>query len=65
MSVLDGEAERWLPDRAIDADIWVENIPFNETRAYVQRVYWHTLVFRWLETQRPQDTRDWLQPISP
>jgi soluble lytic murein transglycosylase len=58
-------AERWLPDRPIDADVWVENIPFNETRGYVQRVLWHSLVFRWLETQRAQDTRVWLERISP
>jgi len=57
-------AERWLPDAPMDADVWIENIPFNETRSYVQRVLWHSLVFRWLETQRAQDTRAWLDPIS-
>jgi soluble lytic murein transglycosylase len=56
-------AERWLPADRMDADIWIDNIPFNETRAYVRRVYWHALVFRWLETRRAQDTRDWLGRI--
>jgi soluble lytic murein transglycosylase len=57
-------AARWLPPRAIDSDVWIENIPFNETRAYVRRVLWHSLVFRWLETGRPQSTRDWVASIE-
>jgi soluble lytic murein transglycosylase len=56
-------AERWLPPRAIDSDVWIENIPYNETRAYVRRVLWHGLVYRWLETRQPQSTRDWLGKI--
>jgi soluble lytic murein transglycosylase len=36
---------RWLPDRTIDADIWIENIPFNETRNYVQRVLEHIVAY--------------------
>jgi len=56
-------AERWLPTVPMDADVWIENIPFNETRAYVRRVLWHSLVFRWLDTRRAQDTRDWLERI--
>jgi soluble lytic murein transglycosylase len=58
-------AERWLPPTSMGTDVWLENVPFNETRGYVQRVLWHTLVFRWLETGRPQDTRDWLERVSP
>jgi soluble lytic murein transglycosylase len=60
----DAAAARWLPPRAIDSDIWIENIPYNETRAYVRRVLWHGLVYRWLETGRPQSTRDWVGTIS-
>jgi soluble lytic murein transglycosylase len=61
-----GEAavRRWLPPRKIDSDVWIENIPYNETRAYVRRVLWHSLVFRWLETGRPQSTRDWINQIT-
>jgi soluble lytic murein transglycosylase len=53
-----------LPRRAIDSDVWIENIPYDETRAYVRRVLWHSLVFRWLETGQPQSTRDWLLEIT-
>jgi soluble lytic murein transglycosylase len=57
-------AARWLPARAMDRDVWIENIPYNETRAYVRRVLWHSLVFRWLETNRPQSVREWLGTIE-
>ena len=60
----EGAAARWLPPHAIDSDVWIENIPFNETRAYVRRVLWHSLVFRWLDTGRPQSTRDWVANIA-
>ena len=44
----------------MDNDIWVENIPYNETRTYVQRVAWHRLVFDWLENRKPRDVQSWL-----
>jgi soluble lytic murein transglycosylase len=44
--------------------VWVENIPFNETRNYVQRVLWHSLVYAWLRSGgQGQDTASWLTPI--
>jgi soluble lytic murein transglycosylase len=52
---------RWLPDSPKDLDVWVENIPYNETRAYVQRVAWHALVFRWLDDRKPRDVSNWSQ----
>jgi soluble lytic murein transglycosylase len=50
---------RWLPIAPMDRDVWVENIPYNETRGYVQRVAWHSLVFRWLEDRKPRDVSGW------
>lgn len=57
--------DRWLPEAPIDADIWIENIPYNETREYVRRVLWHRVVFGWLESGRGVDARDWLEPVRP
>jgi soluble lytic murein transglycosylase len=57
-------AARWLPPRSTDSDVWIENIPYNETRAYVRRVLWHSLVFAWLEKRTPQSTVDWLRKIE-
>jgi soluble lytic murein transglycosylase len=59
-------ALRWLPQESLDSDIWIENIPYNETRGYVQRILWHSLMFTWLRTKgRAQTTQSWLVPIRP
>jgi len=58
-------ARRWLPERALDADVWVENIPYNETRAYVQRIMWHGVVFEWLKDGQPEDATAWLVKVKP
>jgi soluble lytic murein transglycosylase len=57
---------RWLPSKPVDADVWIENIPYNETRTYVQRVLWHELTFAWLRSEgEAQRTESWLRPIRP
>jgi soluble lytic murein transglycosylase len=57
---------RWLPPESLDADVWIENIPYNETRGYVQRILWHSLTFTWLRTRgEAQQTGTWLAPIRP
>jgi soluble lytic murein transglycosylase len=52
--------DRWVPDRgSIDARIWIENIPFNETRSYVRRVMAADTIFHWRlngTTRRLSDT---------
>ncbi|HVY82306.1 MAG TPA: transglycosylase SLT domain-containing protein, partial [Steroidobacteraceae bacterium] len=58
-------AARWLPTQPIDADVWIENIPYAETREYVQRILWHRLMFTWLrENDRPQQKGLQLAPIT-
>jgi soluble lytic murein transglycosylase len=38
----------WLPaGGSLAADVWVENIPFGQTRTYVRRVMAETVVFDW------------------
>ncbi|MGA1577708.1 MAG: transglycosylase SLT domain-containing protein [Steroidobacteraceae bacterium] len=56
-------ARRWLPGSALELDAWVENIPYNETRSYVQRVMWHSVVFQWLEDRAAKDASSWLVKI--
>jgi soluble lytic murein transglycosylase len=55
---------RWLPSKSIDSDVWIENIPYAETRVYVERVLWHVLTFTWLHTKEAQQTNSWLAPIG-
>jgi soluble lytic murein transglycosylase len=51
--------DAWLPEAGtIDARIWIENIPFNETRKYVRRVMVADTIFHWRmtgETRRLSD----------
>ena len=56
---------RWRPPARMDADIWIENIPFNETRTYVQRILFHVGVYQWLATQKPVRPNGWLLPVEP
>lgn len=58
-------AARWLPQASVDSDVWIENIPFNETRSYVQRVLWHSLVFAWRRTGKAQALDSWLGIVAP
>jgi soluble lytic murein transglycosylase len=37
--------DRWLPEHAIDADLWIATIPFRETRGYVRRVLAYRLIY--------------------
>jgi soluble lytic murein transglycosylase len=58
-------AARWLPGESLDPDVWIENIPYNETRNYVQRILWHNVVFSWLKKGEPQKVDAWLARIAP
>jgi soluble lytic murein transglycosylase len=43
--------EAWLPETGtLDTRVWIENIPFNETRKYVRRVLEAETIFHWRMT---------------
>lgn len=44
---------RWLPAVPIEADQWIETIPFKETRRYVQSVMAYEVIYRWRLQQAP------------
>lgn len=57
---------RWLPeDKQIDARIWIETIPFNETRDYVRRVLAADVIFAWRMTGQAPRLSDRLPAIQP
>ena len=60
-----GAVRRWRPPTTMDADVWIENIPFNETRTYVQRILFHVGVYQWLATGKPVRAKNWLPPVEP
>jgi soluble lytic murein transglycosylase len=39
---------RWLPPKSMDADVWIENIPYTETRGYVEHIFEHIVAFAWV-----------------
>ena len=38
--------KKWLPDESIPADIWIETIPYRETRDYVTSVLVYALIYQ-------------------
>ena len=36
---------RWLPKQQLPADVWIELIPFRETRQYVERVFTYAVIY--------------------
>ena len=38
--------KKWLPDESIPADIWIETIPFRETRNYVTSVLVYAMIYQ-------------------
>jgi soluble lytic murein transglycosylase len=56
---------RWLPREPMDADIWIENIPYTETRGYVQHVLEHVVAFAWVRDAEPPRLATLLPPVEP
>jgi soluble lytic murein transglycosylase len=56
---------RWLPAKSMDADVWIENIPYGETRNYVQRIVEHIVAFAWVRDAEPPRLATLLPPITP
>jgi soluble lytic murein transglycosylase len=56
---------RWLPPRAMDADIWIENIPYTETRAYVQHIIEHIVALAWVRGATPPRLEALLPTVEP
>ncbi|MGH8442037.1 MAG: transglycosylase SLT domain-containing protein [Nevskiaceae bacterium] len=56
---------QWLPRDTVDAEIWIENIPFNETRSYVQRTLANVVILGWRRNGQPAALLPLLGPIAP
>ena len=56
----------WVPANAReDARVWIENIPYNETRSYVRRVLAAEIIFHWRLTGRSERLSDSLAAVGP
>ena len=57
---------KWLPEEnELPADVWIDTIPFTETREYVRAILAYTALFEWKMNQNPTRLSEHLQPIPP
>ncbi len=58
--------DRWLPKNSpLAADIWIETIPFKETRAYVSAVLTYALIYQKQLGLNGLSMKDFIQNIAP
>lgn len=55
---------RWLPDDDLPADIWVENIPFHETRQYTRNVLTYAAIFDYQRKQKIMPLSDRMPAVK-
>ena len=56
--------DRWLPQRDLDADVWVELVPFRETRRYVRRVMSYMVIYDKRLGREPRRLKARMKPVS-
>lgn len=58
--------DRWLPARqCLAADIWIDTIPFQETRRYTRRNVFYTAIYQWRLGGPVTAISDRLRPVLP
>jgi soluble lytic murein transglycosylase len=60
-----GRIPNWLPSVTMEPDVWIENIPFNETRGYIQRALYHRVIIGWRLSGEVENLSEWLGPVPP
>ncbi|MGH8120889.1 MAG: lytic transglycosylase domain-containing protein, partial [Gammaproteobacteria bacterium] len=61
-----GRVQAWLPKSGcMDPDIWVEKIPFTETRKYVRRVMFYSSIYDWRLSQTVLPLSQRMTAVSP
>jgi soluble lytic murein transglycosylase len=60
----DSHVRQWLPKNGIlPADVWVETVPFGETRDYLKRVMTYTVIYEERLGRTPVPLLERMQPI--
>ena len=60
-----GRPRNWRNGPVLDAAVWAENIPFNETRDYVKKVLSNTTNYAAILTGQPQSLKSRLGSVGP
>jgi len=55
---------RWLPTHSLPADIWIENIPFTETRRYTRSVLSYAAIFDYQRKQKIKPLADRMPAVQ-
>ena len=56
--------KRWLPlNEKMSADVWVDTIPYDETRKYVRRVMAYSTVYEWKMAQKTTRLQSRMPPV--
>ncbi len=56
---------RWLPAKSMDADVWIENIPYTETRGYVQHIFEHIVALAYVSGADPPHLDALMPAVEP
>ncbi len=59
-----GRVAQWTPADCLSGDVWVELIPFNETRDYVKRVLTYTAIYEHRLGRQPASLSQKLAPVG-
>ena len=54
----------WMPETSMPADIWVEIVPFPETRGYLRRVLAYTIIYEQRLGLQPKPLHERMPPIK-
>jgi soluble lytic murein transglycosylase len=54
-----------MPAQTTDADVWIENIPYNETRGYVQHILEHIVAYAAMRGAEPPRLNVLLSDVEP
>jgi soluble lytic murein transglycosylase len=55
----------WLPRKPMEVDVWIENIPYNETRSYVQHILEHIVAYASVRNAEPTRLNVLLSEVEP
>lgn len=57
--------KQWLPDESLPADIWIETIPFRETRDYVTTVLVYAMIYQQIMESTQLTMNDFTRQVMP
>lgn len=58
------KVRKWRPDTPIPADIWIETLPYSETRNYIEAVLSYQLIYQRRLGQQPVRLSEQLIPVG-